>query len=99
MLAPTAFLRRRIDDPFLLMFLRHAKFDVVKARARLAALERWIQQAADELGDVRGGLGGLDPHSQLGLKAGGSAIQLTEPGARRNALQTCFPARDAAIGL
>lgn len=42
----------RDDDPFLLMFLRHAKFDVAKARARLAAMERWLRDCKDDIGDI-----------------------------------------------
>ncbi|PNW81199.1 hypothetical protein CHLRE_07g346350v5 [Chlamydomonas reinhardtii] len=34
------------------MFLRHAKFDPVKARGRLAAMERWLADCRDEIGDV-----------------------------------------------
>ncbi|KAG2434598.1 hypothetical protein HXX76_007493 [Chlamydomonas incerta] len=42
----------RTDAPFLIMFLRHAKFDPVKARGRLAALERWLVDCREEIGDV-----------------------------------------------
>ncbi|KAG2487668.1 hypothetical protein HYH03_013669 [Edaphochlamys debaryana] len=42
----------RTDDPYLLMFLRHAKFDPVRARGRLAAVERWLRDCADDIGDI-----------------------------------------------
>ncbi|KAG2442931.1 hypothetical protein HXX76_003007 [Chlamydomonas incerta] len=42
----------RTDDPYLLMFLRWAKFDPQKALGRLAALERWMHDCRDTLGDV-----------------------------------------------
>ncbi|KAG2442126.1 hypothetical protein HYH02_009615 [Chlamydomonas schloesseri] len=42
----------RTDAPYLIMFLRHAKFDPVKARGRLAAMERWLHDCRDEIGDV-----------------------------------------------
>lgn len=42
----------RSDAAYLLMFLRHAKFDVAKARARIAAVEKWLKDCKDEVGDV-----------------------------------------------
>ncbi|PNW84970.1 hypothetical protein CHLRE_03g166201v5 [Chlamydomonas reinhardtii] len=42
----------RTDDAYLLMFLRWAKFDAAKAMGRLAALERWMHDCRDALGDV-----------------------------------------------
>ncbi|KAG2443008.1 hypothetical protein HYH02_009424 [Chlamydomonas schloesseri] len=42
----------RTDDPYLLMFLRWAKFDPQKAMGRLASLERWMHDCRDTLGEV-----------------------------------------------
>ncbi|KAG2488033.1 hypothetical protein HYH03_013339 [Edaphochlamys debaryana] len=41
-----------MDAPYLLMFLRHAKFDTAQARGRLDAMERWLRDCGDEIGDV-----------------------------------------------
>ncbi|KAG2495371.1 hypothetical protein HYH03_006639 [Edaphochlamys debaryana] len=42
----------RMDAPYLLMFLRHAKFDPARARGRLAAMERWLRDCREEIGDI-----------------------------------------------
>ncbi|KXZ52965.1 hypothetical protein GPECTOR_8g338 [Gonium pectorale] len=34
------------------MFLRHAKFDPDKARGRIAAVERWLHDCRNEIGDI-----------------------------------------------
>ncbi|KAG2495372.1 hypothetical protein HYH03_006640 [Edaphochlamys debaryana] len=43
----------RMDAPYLLMFLRHAKFDPARARGRLAAMERWLRDCREEIGDLQ----------------------------------------------
>ncbi|KAG2482693.1 hypothetical protein HYH03_018399 [Edaphochlamys debaryana] len=43
----------RMDAPYLLTFLRHPKFDPARARGRLAAMERWLRDCREEIGDLQ----------------------------------------------
>ncbi|PNH10873.1 Alpha-tocopherol transfer protein-like [Tetrabaena socialis] len=72
----------RLDDPYLLMYLRHAKFDVAKACARIAATERWLRDCREEIGDRRGARGVEErEYEERGPGEGkwGGITQLTPP--------------------